>query len=134
MVSAGLGAPNNVVLVPVVPPPNSEGVVISPPVEGAGFVDFPKTLLSPPNALGTSGFTLNKLHGVIPGAGVVVVVMGVGAMEMAPKSESAGFEPKVFPDFVTHTSLKDLETPRTMTHHREPLSHQHIWYIPGLPP
>jgi hypothetical protein len=102
------------VLVPVVPPPNSEGVVVSPPVEGTGFVEFPKILPPLPNGLGTGSFAPNKLLGVVPGAGAVevaplpnkpppvegvvavVVGPGAGAVEVAPKSEPAGFEPKMF--------------------------------------
>ena len=104
--------PNNVVLTPVVPPPNSEVVVVVPPVEGAGFAVFPKILPPLPNGLGTGvdGFAPNKPPGVVPGAGavevvppekkppaagVVVVVPGVGVVEVAPKSELLGLEPKM---------------------------------------
>jgi hypothetical protein len=115
-----LGAPNNVVPVPVVPPPNSEGAVVVPPVEGAGFGLFPKILPPLPNGVGLGagedGFAPNKPPGVVPGAGivevvpppnrpppvagVVVVVPGVGVVEVAPKSEPAGLAPKMFPGAV----------------------------------
>jgi len=50
--SAGFKAPNNVVPVPVVPPPNSEVVAAPPPVDGAGLVVFPKMLPPLPNGVG----------------------------------------------------------------------------------
>ena len=100
--------------VPVVPLPNSEGVVAVPPVEGAGFVVFPKTLPPLPNGAGTGvdGFVPKNPPVVVPGTGAVVVapppkkpppeagvaevVPGVGVVEVAPKSEPAGLEPKMF--------------------------------------
>jgi len=107
-----LGAPNNVVPVPVVPPPNSEVVVVAPPVDGAGLVVFPKILPPLPNGVGTGvdGFPPNKPPEVVAEVGppnrpppvvdVVAVVPGVGAVEVAPKSVPAGLEPKMFPGAV----------------------------------
>ena len=92
--------------VPVVPPPNSEVVVVVPPVDGAGLV-FPKILPPPPNVLGVGvdGFPPNKPPGMVPVAWVVEVaplpnrpppVAGVAVVvEPAPKSVPAGLEPKV---------------------------------------
>lgn len=109
-----MGPPNSVVPAPVGPPPNSEDVVAVPPVEGAGFVVFPKTLPPLPNGLGVGvdGFAPNKLLGAVPGAGlvevipppnrpppvagVVVVVPGAGVVEVAPKGEPVGLGPKMF--------------------------------------
>lgn len=106
-------APNSVVLVPDVPPPNSEGVAVVTPGEGAGFVVFPKILPPLPNGVGArvDGFPPKKPPRVDPGtevvevvppekkppvAGVAVVVPGVGDVEVAPKSEAPGLEPKMF--------------------------------------
>ena len=68
LVSVGLGGPNNVVPVPVVTPPNSEGAVEVPPADGGGFVLFVKMLPPLPNGEGlvVDGFTPNGLPWVIP--------------------------------------------------------------------
>jgi hypothetical protein len=126
-VSAGLGAPNSVVPVPVVPPPNSEVVAVAPPVDGAGLVVFPKILPPLPNGLGAGvgGFP-NKLPEVVPVAGVaevgapnrpppvadvVVVVPGVGVVEVAPKSEPPGLEPKIPPGPVVVVPIPVVPVP-----------------------
>ena len=111
--SAGLEPPNNVELVPVAPPPNSEGTVVDPPVvEVVGFVVFPKMPPPLPNGVGVGvdGFAPNRVPGPDPGAGlvevvpppnippvpgVVVVVPDAGVVEVAPKREVAGVEPKM---------------------------------------
>ena len=129
-VSAGLGAPNNVVPVPVVPPPNSEVVVVVPLVDGAGLVVFPKILPPLPNGVGVGvgvdGFPPKKPPGVVPVAGlaevgppnrpppvvdVVVVVPGVGVVEVAPKSVPPGLGPKTFPDVVVVVPVPVVPVP-----------------------
>ena len=107
-----MGTPKSDVPVPVAPLPNSGGAVVVPPVED-GFVVFPKMLPPLPNGLGVGvdGFAPKKLPGAVPGAGlvevvpppnippvagVVVVVPDVDVVEVVPKSEPAGLEPKVF--------------------------------------
>jgi hypothetical protein len=123
-----LGTPNNVVLVPVVPPPNSEGVVVVPPAEEGGFVVFPKTLPPLPHGKGegVGGFVPSKPPEVVPGAGVVevgtpnklppvagvvVVVPGAGVAEVAPKSEPAGLVPKMFPGVVAFVPVPVVPVP-----------------------
>ena len=98
-------------LVPVVPPLKREDAVVVPPVNGAGFVVFPKILPPLPDGvgIGVDGFAPNNPPGVIevvpppnraPVAGVVVVAPGTGVVEVTPKSEPAGLEPKMFVDVV----------------------------------
>ena len=113
LLSAGLVAPNNVVLVPVVPLPNIEDVEVVPLVEGGGFPVFPKMLPPGPNGegVGVDCFALKRLPEVVPGAGafeiapppnvppvavVVVVVPGAGVVEVVLKSELAGLVLKMF--------------------------------------
>ena len=102
---------NNVVPVPVVPPPNSEVVVIVQPVDGARLVILPNILLPLPNGAGTGvdDFPPNKPPEVaaevgppnrpLPGADVVLVVPGVGVV-VASKSVPSGLEPKMLPGAV----------------------------------
>ena len=90
--------------VPVVPPPNS--VVAVPLVDGAGLVVFPKILPPLPNGVGAGvdGFTLKKLLGAVPVAGVAEVVPPPNSpppvvdevVVVVPKSEPAGLEPNIF--------------------------------------
>ena len=103
---------NNVVPVPVVPPPNSEVVVIVQPVDGARLVILPNILLPLPNGAGTGvdDFPPNKPPEVaaevgppnrpLPGADVVLVVPGVGVVKVASKSVPPGLKPKMFPGAV----------------------------------
>jgi len=106
-----MGAPNNVVPVPVVPPPNSEAVVVLSPVDEAGSV-FRNILPPLPNRAGSGvdGFPPSGSPEVVaevgllnrppPGADVVVVVPSVGIVVVAPKSVPLGLEPKMFPGAV----------------------------------
>lgn len=90
--------------VPGVPLPSS--VVVDPLVDEVGLAVFPKILPPLPNGLGAGvdGFKLKKLGGAVPVAGVAEVVPPpnrpppeVGAVVVvAPKSEPAGLEPKIF--------------------------------------
>ena len=99
--------------VPVAPPPNIDGAVVVPLVEGAGFVVFPKILPPLPNGVGVGvdGFAPNRPPGVVPGAGLVeavpppnrlpvagvlVVVPDPDVVLVAPKSEPAGLVEKMF--------------------------------------
>ena len=107
-----MGAPNNVVPVPVVPPPYSEVVVVVLPVDGAGLVVFPNILSKLPNRAGTGvdRFPPNKSPGVAaevgppnrppPGANLVTVMPGVDVVEVAPESVPLGLESKMFPGAV----------------------------------
>jgi len=109
-----MGAPNDVVPVPVVPPPNSEVVVVVPPVDGAGLV-FRNILPPLPNRAGTGvdGFPPSGSPEVVaevgppnrppPGADVVV--------EVAPKSVQLGLEPKVFPGAVVVVPVPAVPVP-----------------------
>jgi len=116
-VSVGLGIPNNVVPVPVVPPPTREVVMKAPVAGGGGFEVFPKMLpevAGNGEGLGVDGFA-PKLNGPIPGAGpvevvpppnrpppvvVAVVVVVPGVVEVVPKSEPIGLVPKMLPGIV----------------------------------
>jgi len=107
-----MGIPNNVVPVPVVPPSNSEAVVVVPLIDGAQLVMLPNILPPLPNGAGTGvdGFPLNKPPEVVaevgppngppPGADLVAVVPGVGVVKVASKSVPPGLEPKMFPGAV----------------------------------
>ena len=107
-----MGTPNDVVPIPGVPPPNREGVVVVPPVDGGGFEVPPKML--PGFARNGEGLEVGgfppKLNGLVPGAGpvevvpppnrfppavVVVAVVVAGVVEVVPKSEPAGLLPKI---------------------------------------
>lgn len=110
---AGLGPPNNVEVVPL---PNGKVVVAVPlVVDEVGFAVFPKMLPPLPSGVGVgvTGFAPNRvlpadgLVEVVPPpnklvvAGVVVVVVpGAGVVEVAPKSEVPGVEPKMLPGAV----------------------------------
>jgi len=98
-------------------------VVVVPPVTGAGFVVFPKILPPFPDGVGTGvdGFGPNKLPEVVevapppnrvpPVAGVLVLVPGVGIVEVAPKIEPAGLEPKMFADDVVVVPVPVVPVP-----------------------
>jgi len=111
--------------VPVVPPPNSEVVVVAPPVDGAGLGVYPKILLPLPNGVGTGvdGFPPNKPPEVVvevevgppnrppPVADVIAIVSDAGAVEVAPKSVPAGLEPKMFPGVVVVVPVPVVPVP-----------------------
>ena len=115
-------------LVPIVPPPNSEVEVIVPLVDGAGLVVFLKVLPPLPNrvGVGVDDFPPNKPPGVVPVAGLagvgppnrpppvvdaVVVVPGVGVVEVAPKSVPPDLGPKMFPDVVVVVPVPVVPVP-----------------------
>lgn len=126
LLSAGLGTLNNDVPVPVVPLPNSDGVLAAPPVDGGGFEVFPKMLPPFPNGEGlvVDGFAPNGLPWVVPGAGpvevvpppnrlppVVEFVVVPGVVEVVPKSEPAGLVPKTFPGAVVVVPVPVVPVP-----------------------